>query len=630
MCGIAGVYSLKGERISAGYLKRMADVLRHRGPDDEGYVLLDTSSMESQVFSGKDSVREVKDAHPRIDECSASSYDLGFSHRRLSIIDLSVKGHQPMSNEDGDIWIVYNGEIYNYLELASELRERGHLFRTKSDTEVIIHAYEEWGAGCLQKFNGMWVFAIWDQKDKKMFCSRDRFGIKPFYYTYNEETFVFSSEIKALLEDDTERRANDEMIRDYLAFGLQDHTDQTFFLGINQIRPAHYLLIQDGVFKVEKYWDVGVNGETSRVKTDISEFRGLFEDAVRLRLRSDVPVGTCLSGGLDSSSIVCTMNSLISGETGQMTFSSCFDDKKFDERDYIQMVIEETGAEDNYIFPKAEEFQKEIEDLVYYQDEPFGSLSIYAQWCVMKRASEDVKVLLDGQGGDELLAGYLEYYASFIKTLVSKREYILSLKEILCFTLLHTRLIYELFSKMRMRERRKGLLSQEFSSGCGSDGYSYVEDISSKLLKDLTREKLPSLLKYEDRNSMAFSVESRLPFLDYRLVEYATSLPIDQKLSRGTTKVILRRAMRGIIPDKVRRRRDKMGFVTPEEVWMKTELRGWAEEVLNSASFKGRKYWDAEKVIEEFGEICAGRMKYTSDIWRYISLELWLRRFIDG
>ncbi len=602
MCGISGIYNLNNEPVSRSLLKDMTDVLLHRGPDDEGYILLNSGY---------------------------GSSDIALGHRRLSIIDLSSSGHQPMPNEDKSIWITYNGEVYNYIELREELEKAGHVFNSKTDTEVIIHAYEAWGEECLKRFNGMWAFAIWDFNKKRLFCARDRLGVKPFYYIYNKKQFAFASEIKSLLKTGIEKKPNDAIIFDYLAFGLQDHTEDTFFEGVKQLKPAHYLFLENGVLRKERYWTIEINDEIGGKENDESRFYDIFRDSVRLRLRSDVPVGTCLSGGLDSSSIVCVMNKLIHDKKMQKTFSACSDNKKFDERRYIEDVIEETGAEKNYIFPSGEALLDEIEDMIYYQDEPFGSLSIYAQWNVMKKASQSVKVLLDGQGGDELLAGYLEYYASYFKTLISRKKYFLLAKELLFFLSLHPRSAYELYSKMRLRKKRGELLSREFASKYNDRNFKYADMLHSKLLNDLTVTKLPALLHYEDRNSMAFSIESRVPFLDYRLVEYAASLPLSQKTRNGTTKVVLRNAMRGVIPESIRERKDKMGFVTPEEVWMKTVLKGWVRDILTSESFKNRKYWDSDRVLKEFDSICAGKSRYTSDMWRYICLEMWLRRFID-
>jgi asparagine synthase (glutamine-hydrolysing) len=628
LCGISGIYNFDKRPAHPSLLKEMNRALSHRGPDDEGYLFINSFDRKYVELIGDDSLHDL--GFQNISDFNNQEFDIAFGHRRLSIIDLSSYGHQPMSNDDRTVWITYNGEIYNYIELREELQKAGHIFHSRTDTEVIIHAYETWGEECLKRFNGMWAFVIWDSDKKRLFCARDRFGVKPFYYIYNSKQFVFASEIKSLLKTGIQRKPDESLIFDYLAFGIQDHTEFTFFDGIKQLKPAHYLLIEEGSIKSAKYWGIEVNEEIRDNGDDGSEFYDLFNNSIQLRMRSDVPVGTCLSGGLDSSSIACVMNKMIPDKKMQKTFSSCFDDMKFDERKYIEAVIEQTGAEKNYIFPKGIALLDEIQDLIYYQDEPFNSLSIYAQWNVMKKASQSVKVLLDGQGGDELLAGYLEYYASYFNTLFFKKKYFLLAKELFLFLSLHILAAYQLFSKMSLRQKRGELLSFEFTSKYKDRNFKYADRLSSKLLSDLTVTKLPALLHYEDRNSMAFSIESRVPFLDYRLVEYAASLPLSRKVCNGMTKVVLRDAMKGVIPESIRKRRDKMGFVTPEEVWMKTVLKDWARDILMSDSFRSRKYWNSQKVLEEFERIFSGKSRYTSDMWRYICLELWLRRFIDS
>jgi asparagine synthase (glutamine-hydrolysing) len=420
MCGISGIWHLDNSRsISPSLIAQMTFTLRHRGPDDEGYLFVDTVTGHHEGRRGRDTVPELQ--MPDVRQGSEKRYDLAFGFRRLSIIDLSPAGHQPMGNADGSLWVVYNGEIYNYLELREELKARGHTFRTATDTEVILCAYEEWGEACLERFNGMWAFALWDGHRQQLFCARDRFGIKPFYYVWDGTTFAFASEIKALLQmPDITRRPNEPVIYDYLRYGHLDHSEETFFTGIKQFPPAHFLLLRPTrQFSLRRYWDLIPDRRAEPLFTSdasyAERFYSLFEDAVRLRLRSDVPIGTCLSGGLDSSAIVCVANKLLLDENvidpdlvgeRQRTFSSCFDDRQYDERQYIQAVLALTGAEPNYTFPKGGELLDALTKLMWHQDEPFGSTSIYAQWRVMEKTAErGVKVLLDGQGGDELLAG---------------------------------------------------------------------------------------------------------------------------------------------------------------------------------------------------------------------------------
>ncbi len=618
MCAIAGIYNFDNSPVPEDLLHKMINILRHRGPDDEGYYI---------------------------------THGIGLGHRRLSIIDLSPAGHQPMCNEDGNIWITYNGEVYNYIELAQELKARGHVFKSVTDTEVIIHAYEEYGEECLQKFNGMFAFAIWDDKKKKLFCARDRFGVKPFYYYSGGRSFHFASEIKAIITDSTiERKPNDRIIYDYLAYGLLDHTEDTFFEGIKSLLPAHYLVIENSEIKIRRYWDLDPTKVKNKVDDEecASKFYELFRDSVRLRLRSDVPVGTCLSGGLDSSSIVCVANDLLKecrAELKQRTFSSCFDHKKYDERVFIESVLKKTGAEMNYTFPKGEDLFDLTQDIIWYQEEPFVSTSIFAQWHVMNLAKErGVKVLLDGQGADELLAGYHFYYYSFFADLIKTLSFTNIIKEIIFYSNHHSysklnalgiAVFYlspnSLKNKIKHIIGKKSWLKSEFIRANNKNERAiskYKSHLNNHLYQVLAMG-LPSLLHYEDRNSMAFSIESRVPFLDYRLVEFMFSLPNNQKINNGITKVVLRNAMKGILPEKVRNRMDKMGFVTPEDIWFRTCAKHEIIEIIGSDRFSKRKYFNVPEIKKEFEAHCKGKKNISSTIWRWINLELWFRKFID-
>lgn len=623
MCGIAGIYNLKSDHLDFDLLKRMTDAIKHRGPDDEGYHV---------------------------------EGNIGLGHRRLSIIDLSAAGHQPMPNEDGSAWITYNGEVYNYLELMPELKAKGHVFRSRTDTEVIIHAYEEWGEGCLNRFNGMFSFAIWDKRMKRLFCARDRFGVKPFYYFYDGTRFIFASEIKALLEDRSiERRPNNQIVYDFLVQAYLDHTDETFFEGIKQIPPSHYLIINDNKLEMKRWWDIDHTKKLDHLNDNAFALRfyEIFEDAIRLRLRSDVPVGTCLSGGLDSSSIVCIANSVMFDKMNdkdvsdrQKTFSSCFDLPEYDERGYINEVLKKTGAEANFVFPKGEELFDIISDIIWHQDEPFGSTSIVAQWYVMREASKKVKVLLDGQGADEILAGYHGYFGVLYSDLFKDLKLFKLLREIIYYKRHHHKFQSYVFSSivksfvpsylvyfLRRRIKRDiAWLDNDFQKRYKRN-FGLIEKFPSHLdnllYNILTRDGLPALLHYEDRNSMAFSIEARVPFLDYRLVEFMFSLPADQKIRNGTTKIVLRNAMEGILPEEVRKRQSKMGFVTPEDIWFRTIAKDRILEIINSKSFKERGYLSVGQVRKELDAHCGGEKNMSNAIWRWINLELWFRRFFD-
>ncbi|MGD0079325.1 MAG: asparagine synthase (glutamine-hydrolyzing) [Methanoregula sp.] len=602
MCGIAGQYCFTGKEPDMELLAEMSRRLSHRGPDGEGARIHGT---------------------------------IGLVYRRLAIIDLSPDGCQPMTNEDGTLWLVFNGEIYNYIELREELILKGHRFHSKSDSEVILHAYEEWGADCLRQFNGMWAFAIWDERQKRLFCARDRFGIKPFYYVQVNGSFLFASEIKALLaHPDAGKHPEPETLGTYLAWGVSDHSEKTMFEGIFQLRPAHWMMVtSEGLQQPSQYWDITINPSIQPEISDEDAASGLLDAllrATRIHLRSDVPVGTCLSGGIDSSTLTVLINNLIRDEAPasvgarQKTFSAVFTDKRFDESRYIDEIVAATGVDAHRVEPTPEQLWDDIDRLVWAQDEPFGSLSIYAQYCVMRLASENVKVVLDGQGADELLAGYLAYQGSYIRGLIRSFHWWTALQEVAGSLRYHRGFFSSAFRQVLVRRGRRMLLKP---APPAVD--RYVGSLNEVLGRELVATNLPGLLHYEDRNSMAFSIESRVPFLDVRLVEYIASLPLSQKIRHGVTKTTLRNAIKGLIPESVRCRMDKMGFVTPEELWMKEALRPFMLEVLSSDSFHSRPYWHADAVVKDYLAFLEGKTAYSPEVWRIVCAELWLRMFFD-
>lgn len=638
MCGIAGIYNLESRiknQESSNDIKNMLGCLVHRGPDDEG------------VFeSGK----------------------IALGHRRLSILDLTKAGHQPMISSDKNLVIVFNGEIYNYREIAVELEELGHKFESSSDTEVILAAYQEWGEQALEKFNGMWALAIYDLKKDELFLSRDRMGVKPLYYFRNENIFAFASEIKALLaHPDVKAKPNDQMIYDYLANGFTDHTEQTFFKGIKQLLPGHRLKITDNGQRTTDniFWDIDPDKKIELTDEKAAEnFRDLFEDSVRMRLRSDVTIGSCLSGGLDSSSIVLAVNELLNKEKEstksvgerQKTFSAIYKSPEFakaNEKPYMDLVIEKTKVEPHFVEPDPANLWQNIQKLVYAQDEPFNSTSIYAQMMVFKLAGENkMKVMLDGQGADEILGGYLPslgyYFAELFKTGKwgkLKREIsdfkkvhpdfnIKSLYRNMVFALAQglPNWLYNILSA----NARKGAISFLDRRFVKKYGHSFklpryfkdqFKDFSYWQLKQVS---LPSLLRYEDRNSMTYSIESRVPFLDYRLVEFIFALPDSQIIQNGISKWVLRDALKDLLPEAIYNRQDKVGFATPEEIWFKKYIRSNIEELINSESFKNRPYWNYKDLKIYFDEIMSGKRQFDFTIWRWINLELWMREFIDS
>jgi asparagine synthase (glutamine-hydrolysing) len=643
--------------------------MRHRGPDDEGYLFGDMLTGDWVACGGEDTIRAL--GLPALTKYERESYNLAFGHRRLSVLDLSAAGHGPMSYLDGQLWTTYNGEVYNYVELREELKGKGYSFRSGTDTEVILAAYAEWGLACLHHFNGMWAFAIWDQRQHRLFCARDRFGIKPFHFYWDGQLFVFASEIKALLAHPAIlNRPNDAIIYDYLALGSLGHTDETFFEGIKCLQPSHYLLIDLEQCRLEIgcWWDVHVDTSLNRNESENDrdlavQFRELLIDAVRLRLRSDVPIGTCLSGGLDSSSIVSAANYLLLEERAvpqklvgnkQKTFSACFDDPAIDERPYIDQVIQFTGAESNQVFPQgAGGLWDDLEQLVWFQEEPFGSTSIYSQWNVMRLARQrDVTVLLDGQGGDELLAGYHLYIGPYLTqtmrtrglwaTLKTVRELWIRTDNSMAFLLalgLYNSLpgsIQRLtigIGNTRFRTNPTISLSMLNSSferrfherRLGQGKHRGYDNLAERLHQDLFLYSLPALLRYEDRNSMAFSLEARVPFLDYRLVEFCFSLPVSQLIRHGWTKWLLRQAMEGFLPEQVTWRRDKLGFATPEQQWLREGVR-WITQLFGHDEIQTLPYLHT-RVIQQLRSLSANDLINIPGLWRIVNLEMWHRVF---
>lgn len=631
MCGIAGIYNLNLEEkkeSQQALIKTMTQTLSHRGPDDEGYFV---------------------------------DQNIALGHRRLSILDLSPAGRQPMLAADQSLVIVFNGEIYNYLEIREELQQKGYRFKTQTDTEVILAAYSQWKEDCVKRFNGMWSLVIYDLKKKQLFASRDRLGVKPFYYFADKNVFIFASEIKALLKHpEIVPRPNDKIIYDYLAHGFTDHSHETFFQDIHQLLPGHNLKITDDKIAIKKFWDLD-----PQKKTDLSEeqaivkFKELLRDSINLRLRSDVAVGSCLSGGLDSSSIVLEVNEILKKQglksigTRQKTFSSVYkspDFQKANEKTFIDEVTKKAKVEAHFIESEPLKLWQDIKKLTYFQDEPFGSTSIYAQWNVFDLARENkVKVMLDGQGADEMMAGYLGTFGTYLVELCRQRNFKTALNEYRAFRAKHPEVkattilrnfiftltqswpIFNFIFKISRRQDLNWLsqpfrLKYEHSFRLPRHYRDLFKDFNYWSVKSVS---LPSLLHWEDRNSMAHSIESRVPFLDYRLVEFIFSLPNNLLIRSGQTKYVLRQAMKNILPEKIYKRQDKIGFATPEEIWFKKYAKKEVESIINSESFKNRPYFNYLKLKEHFNLVMSGQKKFDFTIWRWLNLELWLREFID-
>lgn len=639
MCGIVGMMSLDGTPADVGLLMRMREAVRHRGPDDRGAVLL-----AGGTETGLTAIEFKDERDPVLGERNISRYSIGFAHRRLSILDLSPKGHQPMGDDQGRSWIIHNGEIYNYLEIREELISIGRSFRSNTDTEVILKAYQEWGPGCLAKFNGMWAFAIWDEPNKTLFFSRDRFGVKPFYYYRDEHIFLFASEIKSLLcYGGLRRRPNEAILYDFLTVGLEDHTDETFFEDIRQLKGGEFALFDYAAktFRKDRYYILNKKEEPREKESDYyREFSGLFFDSVNIRLRSDVPVGSCLSGGLDSSSVVCAISQIAKARAQRLsleTFTASWANESIDERVYAEDVARAAGAHGNYISPTPEDLQRDLLSLIRHQEEPFTSLSVFAQWCVMKKARErGVPVLLDGQGGDEVFLGYERYYAWFLMSLFKKGKFGKFFRETLrgaknsklslpglagYFAYFNFPRIRARYVKRRTQDRLSAKFLKRYSHLERSKDFRKIKDVFDLQRTEIQETQLGHLLKYADRNSMAFAIESRLPFLDYRLVEFALSVPPEFKIKNGWTKNIIREGMKGIIPESIRTRKTKIGFEVPQEKLLKS-LQPWLKEA-SQTGMRSEAYinprWLRTKI--ESGDFAG------NEFWRALSAELWMREF---
>ncbi|MDP1808302.1 MAG: asparagine synthase (glutamine-hydrolyzing) [Actinomycetota bacterium] len=637
MCGIAGLLWFEaGRPVNINELRAMCDLMEHRGPDDEGFF--------------------VKN-------------NIGLGHRRLSIIDLSSAAYQPMSNENGTIWLTFNGEIYNYLELIPELEAKGHKFKSHADSEIIIHAYEEYGTDCVQRFNGMWAFAVWDETKQRLFLSRDRFGVKPLHYYLNKEVICFSSEIKPILARFPELRStNEPYLYRFLTTGVPNYNDETFFAKIKSLAPAHSMTVNKrGEYKTWKHWDY--NRESVNQTYDYSApeetFRELLKDAVRLRLRSDVPIGTCLSGGLDSSSIVALMSQEV--HLPIKTFSALYADPDCDESSYVNIMNGRFNTQPFPVYPRADDLFDVLSKIVCFQNEPSAAPGLYSQWLVMQEAHGKVKVLLDGQGGDELLGGYFSYFDHYLFSLLSSWTKTRDSKFLSLFFegkrgirgltgQFQLQRLTKLFLKQLLRysmssplpglanlsialsgtaQCRYGTLHPEFADQAKANGSRPKRRrkldslLDTMLYDDLTVSSIPALLRYEDRNSMAFSIEARTPFLDYRLVEFCLGLPYTQKIDRATTKSILRRSLTGILPEQIVNRSDKKGYPTPFNKWLREDECRQAKEILLSSECRKRRIFDHRVLEQSLKKHAGGQLDLSWEIWRLITTELWFRQFID-
>jgi asparagine synthase (glutamine-hydrolysing) len=628
MCGIAGkLYFDTDRRVSEQELRRMARTLTHRGPDGEG---------------------------------TWAENNVGLAHRRLAIIDLRTEAGQPMSNEDGSVWITFNGEIYNFQELRRELEDRGHIFRTNSDTEAIVHAYEEYGRECLQRLRGMFAFAVWDARARTLFLVRDRVGKKPLFYRIDPTCFVFASEIKAILADRSAPIKVDPIALDhYLALGYVP-SPLTAFRGIQELPPAHWLEIHDGKMESRRYWKLRYTPKRRLAEKDaIAELRWHIAEAVRLRLVSDVPLGVFLSGGTDSSAVVAYMARAM--DRPVRTFSVGFEDAAVDERPFARMVAEHYSTEHTELVVKASAIDI-LPRLVWHYDQPFGDPSAVPSYAIAELTRQYVTVALNGDGGDESFAGYDRYVpnrrarygdvlppalrravAALLRHLPEnwrQRQPLLKIVTVADAMAQIPEHRYARWFGQFTPDQREGMYTEDFRGVvAGSNpeelfvrafGQSDAEDWTDATLDTDVNLYLPGdLLVKMDRASMAHSLEARSPFLDHVLMEFVASLPPKLKLAGAQKKRLLRAALRGVLPDAVLDR-PKMGFEPPIARWFRNELRDMAYDILLSPRAVQRGYFQRRVVEAILAEHWTGREDRSLHLWELLMLEMWHRTFIDG
>jgi asparagine synthase (glutamine-hydrolysing) len=596
MCGISGIINKKDIPVHKVEIKAINDLIIHRGPDSEGYYF---------------------------GPC------LSFGHRRLSILDITSSGNQPMSYLDR-YWITYNGEIYNYIEIRDELVLCGYKFASGTDTEVILAAYDKWESDCLTHFNGMFAFVIHDKEKNILFFARDRFGIKPLYYKEDDTKFVFGSEIKQLLNPKGSNIVSQDVLLEYMLTHVDNHTRETYFKDVFSFPSSHYMIynLKNHTKSFFRYYELKVDESIKRLSEEslIEKFKETFVRAINIRLRSDVKVGTCLSGGLDSSAISYIASGMYNTKSKErfIAVNAKSTDAYNDESDFAKIVAEKIGLDLKIVTPHYDDFVKVIDEVIYTQEEPFGSPSMFMGWYVFKMANNlNCKVMLNGQGGDEILLGYDRYYAATFdwrNIFSSAKQIFLQYKNSrLSFFKTLGYFIYFLNAPLRVRRlKMKSLLKKEYKD---ERYFNNIRQIAKSFknpetlqILEITKLQLPHLLRYEDRNSMRHSIETRLPFLDYNLVELAISLPINLKIKEGWTKVILRKAIDGVLPDEIVWRKNKFGFESPSS-WISQHSSKMLLEIKDSKILNN--YCEMNTLIREFNGLS------DVDKWLYFSIARW-------
>lgn len=614
MCGIAGIINKKDQTVPESLIRKMTDLVAHRGPDDHGYFF---------------------------------SENLALGHRRLSIIDLSAYGHQPMTY--GDYTIIFNGEIYNYIEIRDELLKLGYTFNSQSDTEVILAAYSCWGLNCMNRFNGMWAFLLYDKPRHQLICCRDRFGVKPLCFSVAGNFFMIGSEAKQFTSsEEFQPTLNQECAYQFLSYGLLNYSNHTFFNEVNEVPAGHYLIYDLGKhsYSITKWYDLEKIQQLTSVHAEEAQerFRELFYDSVRLRLRSDVRVGACLSGGVDSSSIATVIHKQLPAGHPFYTISSCYPGTSYDEQSYIDEVIRKTGFTSIKIYPDLQEIQEEglLKKLIWHQDQPLPSMSHFSEYKVFEAArQQNLIVMLDGQGSDEYLAGYGEFFSHFQYQLFGNGQYWKWLQEVRHRAKLRQQsLRWVIGGALRFNRKHEKVMkfgepllnlpnipaTGTHLSAAADNGVSLkpVGNMFSLSKQQILTSSIPYQLHSEDRNSMMHSIESRVPFLDYRLVEFGLSLPDNLKINKGVTKYILREALKKDLPPMIYSRHSKLGFPAPENEWMLTE-HSWFAKQLQKASNEFPLAFHKQMAASFESDL--QDKKQLSPYFRAISLYQWLKVF---
>ena len=618
MCGFVAILDGGGADVDAASLRAATDVISHRGPDDHGYF-----------------------ERPGI----------GLGFRRLSIQDLSQKSHQPFEDSLGRYVIVFNGEIYNFVELRNELEGLGHSFRSSGDTEVLLTAYREWGQACVERFNGMWAFTIYDREDGSLFGSRDRFGIKPLYSSWDGQRRIFASEIKALFASGlVERRIDWQSATRYLVderLSVPDEDGRTFFEGVVEVPAGHcFRVASNGEFRQWRFWDISAEAVVAADSPPDALSR-LFRDAVKLRLRSDVPVGVCLSGGLDSTAIICSMAEELGDRRDEPLNAFSYIDKNFDETREVEATIEATKATLHRLSGDASSFLDSLQDVLWYHDEPLHSLNVLVSYELYRlAANSNVKVILNGQGADEAWAGYHSYFYNYWYGLYANGDKDRLQQEVDAYSEMHESNAAHATSKVRHmvwrnRLRRSGLyrqlsarraraqalrhpwFSQELFKQYRTEVPDYESlDLQSELNKSVSVRPLPLYLRIEDRNSMAHSIETRLPFLDYRVVSLAANTAPEWLLRGGWNKYALREAMKGVMPEIVRTRPDKMGFPVSAKDWFAGALYESTRSLLSDQSAREHGLFNTTAILGDLERHRRGETDVSPGLLRVAQMQL--------